>query len=102
MPKKMLKLLDEREIYSPSVCSTCTHGWDVLMDLSDDTVVRTFCLLGLSDEDRRVLCVELGDYIEVDQEFSKRFCKLMEIKNSEDLCISPRCMHVTDCCNKYA
>ena len=102
MSKKMLQMLDEREIYSPKVCSTCKHGWDVLMDLSDDTVVRTFCLLGLSDEDRHDLCDEAGDYIEVDQEFSKYFCKLMEIKNSEDLCISARCMKVTECCDKYA
>ena len=101
MSKKMLKLLDEREIYSPNICSSCEHGWDVLMNLSDDTIVRTFCLLGLSDEDRHDLCAEAGDYIEMDQEFSKCCCKLMEIKNSEDLFISPRCMHSTDCCNKY-
>ena len=92
---------EERKIYQPNTCRHCRHGIEVHLEVSDDYVIKSYCLLGLSREDAAYLENELYSVIEEEPNLSKRACKLLEIKHPDDVLYSPRRTEVTDCCDKF-
>ncbi len=100
-----MSMLEERKYSCPNCCSNCKNCWkvDVVdLDLSDPRYNPCYCLLGLSEEDKDYLYNEVpDDYIEIGQPFSEHFCELMGMEDYTEIAICPRCMDVTDCCDKY-